>query len=176
MRPNANVKMTISSCQRPQGPLELQDTTHSLVSTIILPEFSSLSTIHWTPRFSQWRLVAYLKRPSRKALTISSVVNGEQLQTTSLTEIQTGKATPRSMILPLTFLVKSLAACALMTAVPNSQMSMIFAPGMHWPTTPVKVALTILAASWYLVQTSLWKRARRKTAGEMACFVASTIV
>ena len=88
-------------------------------------------------------------------LTLSSVGRGEWLQTTSFTEIQTGKATPRSICLPSTFFVYSLAACASMTVCPNSHKSIILAPGMHWLTNPCNARFTIFDASWYLVQTSL---------------------
>lgn len=43
-----------------------------------------------------------------------------------------------------------------MTLDPNSHKSRILAPGMHCVINPSKVKLTILEASWYLVQTSLF--------------------
>jgi hypothetical protein len=56
---------------------------------------------------------------SLKKLTHSSEARGEMLQTFSLTDIQTGKATPRSNTDPLTFLVYSLEASVLIIDVPN---------------------------------------------------------
>jgi hypothetical protein len=80
-------------------------------------------------------------------LTTSSFSNGEKLHTVSLTEMHTGNATPRSIVLPLTFLVYSLAAAASKTLVPNSHKSRILAPGIHCVTKPSNVKLTILDAS-----------------------------
>lgn len=42
--------------------------------------------------------------------------------------------------------------------VPKLHKSKILAPGMHWEMRPVSARLTILDASWYLVQTSLYMR------------------
>ena len=60
-----------------------------------------------------------------------------------------------------------------MTVVPNWQMSRTLAPGRHWVAMPSRVRLTILEASWYLVQTSLafpglsgWEGERRGEGGK----------
>ena len=56
---------------------------------------------------------------NNKELTSSSEARGDWLQTTSFTEIQTGNATPRSIITPFTFFVYSFEVWASITAVPN---------------------------------------------------------
>ena len=88
-------------------------------------------------------------------LTPSSLDKGLWLHTISLTEMQTGNAIPLSIAFPFTFLVYTFWDAAFITVCPNSQISKTFAPGIHWPTIPCRAKLTILAASWYLVQTSL---------------------
>ena len=69
-------------------------------------------------------------------LTLSSLKSGLSLQTTSLTEMQTGNATPRSITCPFTFLVYTFSADDFKTLCPNSQRSITLAPGKHCPTSP----------------------------------------
>lgn len=65
-------------------------------------------------------------------LTPSSETKGEQWQTHSFTDTQTGNATPRRTTLPALFLFLKIAAVlAWMNSSPNLQMSTILAPGVH---------------------------------------------